>query len=90
MEDSDRKAKINILKEELTLLGHIFFILTTMDGSMKGMLRMKQQLGRITYIGNAGIDNQDAICEASYPGMTDDICAGKYYMEMYRGGNKHE
>ncbi len=31
----------------------------------------------ITFIENAGIDNEDLISKAPYPGMTDDIRAGK-------------
>lgn len=42
------------------------------------------EFATITYIGDAGIDNEDVICEAPYSGMSDDIRAGKYYTENYK------
>lgn len=41
------------------------------------------EFARITYIGKAGLDNEDVIAEAPYPGMTDDIRAGRYFDETY-------
>lgn len=38
----------------------------------------------ITYMGDAGKDNDDVICEAPYPGITDDIRAGQYYTDKYK------
>ncbi|KFI94320.1 phenolic acid decarboxylase [Bifidobacterium stellenboschense] len=42
------------------------------------------EFATITYMGDAGVDNDDVICEAPYPGMTDDIRAGRYYDSDYR------
>lgn len=36
------------------------------------------EFATITYMGDAGANNEDVICEAPYPGMTDDIRKGKY------------
>lgn len=41
------------------------------------------EFAKITYIGKAGQDNEDVISEAPYPGMTDDIRAGKYFDASY-------
>lgn len=42
----------------------------------------------ITYMGDAGKNNEDVISEAPYPGMTDDIRAGKYFTEEYKRKNR--
>ena len=42
------------------------------------------EFATITYIGNAGINNEDVICEAPYEGMTDDIRAGRYFDANYK------
>ena len=46
------------------------------------------EFAKITYIGKAGIDNDEVISEAPYKGMTDDIRAGKYFDSNYRRINK--
>ena len=46
------------------------------------------EFATITYIGNAGINNEDVICEAPYEGMTDDICAGRYFDANYKKTQK--
>lgn len=38
----------------------------------------------VTYIGEAGVNNEDVISEAPYAGMTDDIRAGKYFDANYK------
>ena len=38
----------------------------------------------ITYMGDAGIDNEDVISEEPYDGMPDDIRSGKYFDENYK------
>ena len=42
------------------------------------------EFATITYMAQAGINNNDVICEAPYTGMTDDIRAGRYYDENYK------
>lgn len=42
----------------------------------------------ITYMGDAGKNNEDVISEAPYPGMTDEIRAGKYFNEGYKRKNR--
>lgn len=42
------------------------------------------EFAKITYIGDAGANNEDVICEAPYPGMTDDIRKGKYFDSDYK------
>ncbi|MCX2187437.1 phenolic acid decarboxylase [Limosilactobacillus pontis] len=42
------------------------------------------EFAHITYIGDAGQNNEDVIAEAPYDGITDDIRAGKYFDENYR------
>ena len=42
------------------------------------------EFAKITYIGKAGIDNDEVISEAPYQGMTDDIRVGKYFDSNYR------
>ncbi len=39
------------------------------------------EFATITYMGDAGIDNEDVISEAPYDGMPDDIRSGKYFDE---------
>ena len=41
------------------------------------------EFATITYIGDAGINNEEVIAEAPYDGMTDDIRNGRYYDENY-------
>lgn len=41
------------------------------------------EFATITYIGDAGINNEEVIAEAPYDGMTDDIHNGRYYDENY-------
>lgn len=42
------------------------------------------EFGQITYIGHAGVNNEDVICEAPYAGMTDDIREGRYFDANYK------
>ena len=42
------------------------------------------EFATITYMGDAGIDNEDVISEAPYDGMPDDIRSGKYFDENYK------
>ena len=37
------------------------------------------ELAKMTYIGTAGVNNEDVVNEAPYPGMTTDILAGHFY-----------
>ena len=41
------------------------------------------EFAKITYIGEAGVNNDEVIAEAPYEGMTDDIRNGNYYDEHY-------
>ena len=41
------------------------------------------EFAKITYIGKAGLDNEDVIAEAPYAGMTDDIREGRYFDASY-------
>lgn len=41
------------------------------------------EFAKITYIGDAGVDNEETIAEAPYEGITDDIRNGNYYDENY-------
>ena len=42
------------------------------------------EFAKITYIGKAGVDNDEVISEAPYKGMTDDIRNGKYFDKDYK------
>lgn len=42
------------------------------------------EFAKISYIGHAGTDNDDVICEAPYDGILDDIRSGRYFDENYR------
>lgn len=42
------------------------------------------EFAHITYIGNAGQDNEEVIAEVPYANMTDDIRNGKYFDKNYR------
>ena len=42
------------------------------------------EFATITYMGDAGVDNEAVISEAPYDGMTDDIRNGNYYDENYK------
>lgn len=46
------------------------------------------EFANITYMGEAGQDNEDVISEAPYEGMPDDIRSGKYFDEKYHRVNK--
>ena len=46
------------------------------------------EFAHITYIGDAGQNNEDVISEAPYDGITDDIRNGKYFDENYHRKNK--
>ena len=46
------------------------------------------EFANITYIGEAGEDNEDVISETPYEGMPDDIRNGKYFDENYHRINK--
>lgn len=46
------------------------------------------EFSTITYIGFAGVDNEEVVSEAPYKGMTDDIRNGKYFDENYKKINK--
>ena len=46
------------------------------------------EFANITYIGEAGEDNEDVISETPYEGMSDDIRNGKYFDENYHRINK--
>ncbi|MGM0169371.1 phenolic acid decarboxylase PadC [Enterococcus sp. AZ135] len=46
------------------------------------------EFAKITYVGEAGDDNEDVISEAPYEGMPEDIRTGKYYDENYHRINK--
>lgn len=46
------------------------------------------EFAKITYIGKAGVDNEEVIAEAPYKGMTDDIRSGKYFDEQYKRRQK--
>jgi phenolic acid decarboxylase len=64
-----------------------------MVGNTNGMYETYPKLvvpefATITYMGDAGQDNDEVIAEAPYEGMTDDIRAGKYFDENYKRINK--
>ncbi len=42
------------------------------------------EFATITYMGNAGTDNEDVICETPYEGMTNEIREGKYFDADYK------
>ena len=42
------------------------------------------EFATITYIGDAGVDNEDVISEAPYAGLPDDIRGGRYFDENYK------
>lgn len=42
------------------------------------------EFASITYMGNAGLDNEDVICEAPYKGLTDAIREGRYFDANYK------
>lgn len=46
------------------------------------------EFANITYMGKAGLNNEDVISEAPYKGMTDDIRNGKYFDASYHRINK--
>ena len=46
------------------------------------------EFATITYIGDAGIDNDDVINETPYKGMTNDIRQGRFYDENYHHVSK--
>lgn len=46
------------------------------------------EFAKITYIGEAGKDNDEVVAQAPYKEMTDDIRAGKYYDANYKMMNK--
>lgn len=46
------------------------------------------EFAHITYIGDAGQNNEDVISEAPYDGITDDIREGRYFDENYHRINK--
>ncbi len=46
------------------------------------------EFANITYIGDAGIDNEDVISEAPYDNLPDDIRSGKYFNAEYKRTNK--
>jgi len=46
------------------------------------------EFATITYIGDAGQNNEDVISEAPYQGLPDDIRAGKYFDANYQRVNK--
>lgn len=46
------------------------------------------EFATITYMGNAGKNNNDVISEAPYKGMTDDIRAGRYFDSDYKKINR--
>jgi phenolic acid decarboxylase len=41
------------------------------------------EFATITYMGDAGQDNEEVINEAPYAGMTDDIRNGRFFDENY-------
>lgn len=46
------------------------------------------EFATITYIANAGTDNEDVIAQAPYEGLPNDIRDGKYFDENYQKVNK--
>jgi phenolic acid decarboxylase len=46
------------------------------------------EFAKITYIGEAGVDNEDVISEAPYAGMTDEIRKGQYFDDQYKRINR--
>jgi phenolic acid decarboxylase len=46
------------------------------------------EFAHITYMGDAGQNNEDVISEAPYSGLPDEIRAGKYFDENYHRVNK--
>lgn len=42
------------------------------------------EFAKITYMGDAGVDNEDVIAEAPYAGMPADIREGRYFDADYR------
>lgn len=46
------------------------------------------EFAKITYIGEAGENNEDVISETPYKGMPEDIRNGSYFDENYRRINK--
>ncbi|GAY74011.1 phenolic acid decarboxylase [Lentilactobacillus kosonis] len=42
------------------------------------------EFAKITYMGNAGQNNEDVISEGPYEGLPDDIRGGRYFDENYR------
>ncbi|WP_031492060.1 phenolic acid decarboxylase [Succinivibrio dextrinosolvens] len=48
------------------------------------------EFATITYIGDAGADNNDVINETPYEGMTDDIRNGKFYDDNYHHVSKRQ
>lgn len=46
------------------------------------------EFAKITYMGNAGKNNEDVICEAPYEGIVEDITSGRYFDENYKRRKK--
>ena len=46
------------------------------------------EFASITYVGDAGLDNEDVISQAPYNGMPDDIRQGRYFDENYQRKNR--
>lgn len=42
------------------------------------------EFGTITYMGDAGKNNEDVICEAPHDGILDDIKGGRYFDVNYK------
>ena len=47
------------------------------------------EFANITYMGDAGQNNEDVISEAPYEGMPNDIRNGNYFDENYKKINKN-
>lgn len=62
------------------------------DGKLHGVIFFPKwvvpEFATITYMGYAGVNNNEAISEAPYKGMTDDIRNGKYFDSNYKRLNK--
>ncbi len=46
------------------------------------------EFAKITYMGKAGVDNEEVISEAPYPGLSDDIREGRYFDSQYHRINR--
>ncbi|KMT23490.1 phenolic acid decarboxylase PadC [Melissococcus plutonius] len=49
---------------------------------------MVPEFATITYIGNAGLNNDDVISEAPYKELPDDIRNGRYFDQEYKRINR--